>query len=217
MFFVQTNKLKSVLYAAALIVSAVSVQAGDWTQYRGPNFDGSSSEKLEIHAWPSGGIKAVWRTPTRLGFASFAVAKGRAFTIVMEEVDGVNREVCLSLDGNTGKKLWSQVLNIAKYDGGGNSGAKDNKGGDGPRTTPSSDGDRVYILDGRLTLHCLDAQNGSNLWTVNLVKKHKAKSIRWQNAAAPILDGDLVFVCGGGEKQSLLAINKLSGETVWSG
>ena len=125
MFFVQTNKLKSVLSAAALIVSAVSVQAGDWTQYRGPNFDGSSSEKLEIPAWPSGGIKAVWRTPTRLGFASFAVAKGRAFTIVMEEVDGVNREVCLSLDGNTGKKLWSKVLNVAKYDGGGNSGVKE--------------------------------------------------------------------------------------------
>ncbi len=123
MFFGQTNTLKSVLYAAALIISAVSVQAGDWTQYRGPNFDGSSSEKLKITAWPRGGIKVVWRTPTRLGFASFAVAKRRAFTIVMEEIDGVNREVCLALDVNTGKKLWSQVLNIAKYDGGGNSGA----------------------------------------------------------------------------------------------
>ena len=134
----------------------------------------------------------------------------------MEEVDGVDREVCLALDGDTGKKLWSQVLTIAKYDGGGNSGARNNKGGDGPRSTPSSDGDRVYILDGRLTLHSLDAKNGSNLWTVNLVKKHKAKSIRWQNAAAPIIDGDLVFVCGGGEDQSLLAINKLSGDTVWS-
>jgi len=124
MFFGQKNTFKSVLYAAAFIVSAVRVQAGDWTQYRGPNFDGSSSEKLKIPAWPHSGIKAVWRTSTRLGFSSFAVAKGRAFTIVMEEVDGVNREVCLSLDGNTGKKLWSQVLNIAKYDGGGNSGTK---------------------------------------------------------------------------------------------
>ena len=107
-------------------------------------------------------------------------------------------------------------MNIAKYDGGGNSGARNNKGGDGPRSTPSSDGDRVYILDGRLTLHCLDAENGGNLWAVNLVRKHKAKSIRWQNAAAPIIDGDFVFVCGGGKNQSLLAINKLSGDTVWS-
>ena len=217
MFFGRTYRIKLVLIAAALIINAVSVQAADWAQYRGPNFDGSSSEKLKIPAWPSGAIKVVWKIPTQLGFASFAVAKGRAFTIVMEEIDDVNREVCLALDINTGIKLWSQVLNIAKYDGGGNSGAKDNNGGDGPRTTPSSDGDRVYILDGRLTLHCLDSKKGSNLWTVNIAKKHKAKLIRWQNATAPIIDGDLIFVCGGGEKQSLLAINKHSGATVWSG
>jgi len=217
MFFGRTYRIKLVLIAAALIINAVSVQAADWTQYRGPNFDGSSSEKLKIPAWPSGAIKVVWKIPTQLGFASFAVAKGRAFTIVMEEIDDVNREVCLALDINTGKKLWSQALNIAKYDGGGNSGAKENSGGDGPRTTPSSDGDRVYILDGRLKLHCLDSKNGSNLWTVNISKKHNAKLIRWQNATAPIIDGDLIFVCGGGEKQSLLAINKHSGATVWSG
>ena len=217
MFFGRTYRIKLVLIAAALIINAVSVQAADWTQYRGPNFDGSSSEKLKIPAWPSGAIKVVWKIPTQLGFASFAVAKGRAFTIVMEEIDDVNREVCLALDINTGKKLWSRALNIAKYDGGGNSGAKDNNGGDGPRTTPSSDGDRVYILDGRLKLHCLDSKNGSNLWAVNIAKKHNAKLIRWQNAAAPIIDGDLIFVCGGGEKQSLLAINKHSGATVWSG
>ena len=64
------------------------------------------------------------------------MAKGRALTIVMEEVDGVDHEVCLALDGDTGKKLWSQVLNIAKYDGGGNSGARNNKGGDGPGQLP---------------------------------------------------------------------------------
>ena len=184
----QKKTLQNGFIAFALTIGATITQGGDWTQYRGPNFDGSSSEKLNIPAWPSVGVKAVWKEPTRLGFASFAVAKGRAFTIVMEEVDGVDREFCLALDGDTGKKLWSQVLNIAKYDGGGNSGARNNKGGDGPRTTPSSDGDRVYILDGRLTLHCLDAKNGGNLWAVNLVRKHKAKSIRWQNAAAPIID-----------------------------
>ena len=61
----------------------------------------------------------------------------------------------------------------------------------------TTDGDHVYILDGRLTLHCLDAKTGNNLWIVNLVKKHKAKLIRWQNAAAPIIDNDLIFVCGG--------------------
>ena len=118
----QNKTLQTGIIAITLSITATTLSAGDWTQYRGPNFDGSASEKLNIADWPSDGIKAVWKAPTRLGFASFAVAKGRAFTIVMEEVDGVDREVCLALDADTGKKQWSQVLNIAKYDGGGNSG-----------------------------------------------------------------------------------------------
>ena len=208
---------KTGFFIAAFIITSAQVHSIDWTQYRGPNCDGSSSEKLVVSAWPSEGIRQVWKTPTKHGFASFAVAKGRAFTVVMEEVDDVNREVCLALNTETGLKIWSQILNIAKYDGGGNSGAKGNKGGDGPRSTPSTDGDRVYILDSRLKLHCYHAKDGKEYWERDLVKEHKAKVIRWQNAAAPIIDGELIFVCGGGEDQSLLAINKLSGATVWMG
>ena len=213
----QKQILRITLLISAITTNNINSYAGDWTQYRGPNFDGSSSEKLTISSWPQTEIEPLWKAPTRLGFSSLAVANSRVFTIVMENVDGVEREVCLALNHDTGIKLWSKILNIAKYDGGGNSGAKNNKGGDGPRTTPSSDGDLVFILDGRLTLHCLDAKNGDKKWTVNLVKKHNAQTIRWQNAATPIIDGDLIFVCGGGEKQSLLAINKTTGETVWSG
>ena len=202
---------------AALIITSPQVFSIDWTQYRGPNCDGSSSEKLVVSDWPSGGIRQVWKTPTEHGFASFAVAKGRAFTVVMEEVDGVNREACLALNTETGLKAWSRILNVAKYDGGGNSGDKGNKGGDGPRSTPSTDGDRVYILDSRLKLHCYLTKDGEEFWTRDLAKEHKAKVIRWQNAAAPIIDGELIYICGGGEDQSLLAINKLSGTTVWMG
>lgn len=212
----QKQILRITLLISVIAINSINSHAGDWNQYRGPNFDGSSSEKFSINSWPESEIKPIWKTPTRLGFSSISVANSRVFTIVMENIDGVEREACLALDHNTGKKLWSKILNIAKYDGGGNSGAKNNKGGDGPRTTPSSDGKLVFILDGRLTLHCLDAKNGDKKWTVNLVKKHNAQAIRWQNAATPIIDGNLIFVCGGGEEESLLAFNKITGETVWS-
>jgi len=213
----QKQILRFTFFISAIATISINLNAGDWTQYRGPNFNGSSSEKLTISGWPKTEIKPTWKSPTRLGFSSLAVANSRVFTIVMQKIDEVEREVCLALDHDTGKKLWSRTLNIAKYDGGGNSGAKNNKGGDGPRTTPSSDGELVFILDGRLTLHCLNAKNGNKEWAVDLVKKHDAKPIRWQNAATPIIDGDLIFICGGGEKQSLLAINKNTGKTMWSG
>ena len=213
----QKNHFKASLCLAAIIAAVPDSQPADWTQYRGPTHDGSSPEKLTVSAWPSRGVKQVWKSPTPHGFSSFAVAGGRAFTIVMEEVDGVNREACLALNAETGIKTWSQILNVAKYDGGGNSGAKNNKGGDGPRSTPSTDGDRVYIYDGRMKLHCYDAKNGKSVWTRDLVSEHGGKAIRWQNATTPIIDGELIFICGGGEDQSLLAINKLSGMTVWKG
>ena len=196
----QKQILRFTFFISAIATISINLNAGDWTQYRGPNFNGSSSEKLTISGWPKTEIKPTWKSPTRLGFSSLAVANSRVFTIVMQKIDEVEREVCLALDHDTGKKLWSRTLNIAKYDGGGNSGAKNNKGGDGPRTTPSSDGELVFILDGRLTLHCLNAKNGNKEWAVDLVKKHDAKPIRWQNAATPIIDGDLIFICGGGEK-----------------
>ena len=212
----QKNIIRTTLLITGITAGNITFQAGDWTQYRGPNFDGSSMEKLQINTWPKGEIKPIWKTPTRLGFSSIAVAKSRVFTIVMENIEGVERETCLAIDSKTGREIWSKTLNIAKYDGGGNSGTKNNKGGDGPRTTPSSDGDNVFILDGRLTLHCLDAKNGKAKWNVNLIKKHNAQPIRWQNAATPIIDGDMLFICGGGKNQSLLGINKNTGETIWS-
>jgi outer membrane protein assembly factor BamB len=213
----QIKQFKVILCLSAIITVSPQTRTAEWTQYRGPNHNGTSMEKLTVAAWPDDGIRQVWKTKTPHGFASFSVTAGRAFTVVMEKVDDVNREVCLALDAQTGSIIWSQILNIAKYDGGANSGAKNNKGGDGPRSTPSSDEERVYVYDARMKVHCFGAVDGKTVWTRDLVKEHGANAIRWQNATSPIVDRDLLFVCGGGENESLIAINKRSGATAWKG
>src|SRR5579871_4230575 len=118
---------------ATLVVCAFSHPAcgEDWTQYRGPNHDGTSSEKI-LKAWPANGPRVVWKTPLKDGFSSFAVGGGKAFTLVKRSVDGADQEVCVALDAASGKQIWAVPLGIAKYDGGGDSGAADNRGGDGP-------------------------------------------------------------------------------------
>jgi outer membrane protein assembly factor BamB len=145
------------------------------------------------------------------------VSGGRAYTLVKRELDGAQREVCVALDAASGKEVWAAPLAVAKYDGGGDSGTPDNKGGDGPRSTPSVDGDRVYVLDARLTLACFEAATGRPVWTRDLAKDHGAKNITWQNAASPLIDGSLVFVAGGGPGEALLGIDKRDGRTVWKG
>src|SRR6266702_2398474 len=148
-----------------LLAGLIWSQAADWPEYRGSNHDGTSPERGLLKQWPAGGPRQLWKTPLTDGFSSFTVSGGKAFTLVQRIIDGVNREVCLALDADTGKELWAYTLGLAKYDNGGNDG--------GPG--------------------------------------------HWQSAASPVINGDLIFVVGGGAGQALLGINKRDGRIVWKG
>lgn len=202
--------------AAVVIVAASVATAADWPQYRGPNANGTTTETVQ-KTWPATGPRQIWKTPVNAGFSSFAVGGGKAFTLVTREVDNVKNETCIALDAETGKELWAAPLGYVKYDGGGDDGAPHNRGGDGPRSTPTVDGNRVYVLTAPLVLFCLDAKDGSVVWKKDLVKEHAAKNIRWQNAASPLLDGDSIFVCAGGPEQALLCFDKATGAVRWKG
>jgi outer membrane protein assembly factor BamB len=73
------------------------------------------------------------------------------------------------------------------------------------------------VLTQDLILHCLDGQTGKAVWTKDLVKDHAGRNIPWKSAASPVIDGDLVFLGGGGPGQSLLAVHKKTGQVVWKG
>lgn len=211
--------MKNKFVAGILAVCAVSLtlpaQGAEWLQYRGPTFDGKTTEKI-AKQWPAEGPKQVWKTPLNAGFSSITVKDGRAFTQIVREVEGVKREVCVGLDANTGKELWATPVDMPIYGhDGGNAGTDDNSGGDGPRSTPSIDGDKVYVLSSRLQLFCLEAASGQEVWKKDLTKEYAAKAISWQNAASPVIEGDLIFICGGGEGQSLLGLNKKDGTAKW--
>ncbi len=207
-------KLKSAALAAG-ILTITSAGADDWPQYRGPNHDGKSGEKI-LKQWPQNGPRLVWKTPTPNGFSSFAVAGGKVFTIMGRDVEGALREVLVAFDAETGKEDWAQSIGVALYGhDGGNQGKTDNKGGDGPRSTPTVDGGRVYAMNADLVLHCLDAGKGTQIWSKDLIKDHDGKNITWKNAASPLIDGNLLFVGGGGVGQAFLGIDKTDGRVVW--
>jgi outer membrane protein assembly factor BamB len=195
------------------VLCGFATHAADWPQYRGLNHDGKSSESIE--PWGRQGPQVAWKVPTPTGFSSFSVSQGRAFTLVQRDLGGASREVCLALDARTGQRLWEQPVGVAKYDGGGDSGTSNNKGGDGPRSTPSVDGEAVYVLSAQLYLACLDAATGEERWSRDIIREFEGRNINWQSAASPLIDGDLIFVAGGGPDQSLLAFNKTTGEVVW--
>jgi len=206
---------KTTFAFATSLAAALTVHAADWPQYRGPNLDGSTTEKIATK-WPAGGPKALWKVPAPSGFSSFTVAGGKAFTQVTRNVGGVDREVAIALDANTGKEAWAFPVGGTAYGhSGGNAGAPGNDGGDGPRSTPTIVAGKVYVLSSDLSLYCLDANSGRQVWTHDLMKAFAGRNITWKNAASPVVDGNLVFVAGGGAGQSLLAFNKDTGAVVW--
>jgi len=196
-----------------LIVGCSCGLANEWPQYRGGSGDGISAER--ISGWPAGGPKQLWLSKTPAGFSSFSVAEGKVFTVVSRDIDGTLSEVCVGLDANSGKELWAFPTGPAKYRGGGDSGAEGNTGGDGPRSTPTVSAHRVYVYSAHLALYCLDADTGKEVWKKDITADFSGHNIDWESAMSPVIDGELVYIAGGGSGQAMLAFKKATGEVAW--
>jgi outer membrane protein assembly factor BamB len=197
-----------------LALATAASAATDWATFRGPAGNGIVPA-LPDAKWS---LKEVWKSPTNLGYSSFAVASGKAYTLVTGETDGNTGEMLTCLDEKTGKTLWSKPLSvIAKYDGGGDAGAPDNKGGDGSRSTPVIDSGKVYVIDSMLGVFCFDAASGDKVWSHDVMKENAGVQIKWHNAASPLIDGDVLMLAGGGAGQALIGLDKNTGKVLWKG
>ena len=199
----------------SLLGGSAAVHAQDWTQYRGSEGDGRSSGTFAAPDWTNG-PNVVWKKSTPLGFSSFVIADGTAYTLIGAAGSGQTpKEICVAMDANTGARRWARTLGEVKYHGGGGAGARGNKGGDGPRSTPVVSDGHVYIYDAKMNLYCLAASDGSVVWKRDVQNEYSGNNIRWQNAVSPVVDGDAVFVAGGGQGQSMLAFDKKNGSLLW--
>src|SRR6266404_3677653 len=183
-------------------------KAGDWPQYRGPNHDGSSADRI-TREWSGMVTNPVWLMPVTNALCSFAVSGGRAFTQVRRTIDGSDKEVCVALNTADGNELWATAVeNNTSYTGGVGY-------DDGPRTTPAVAGDSVYVLSSYLNLCRLNLTNGAVIWSTNLLTGYGGSMINYQNAASPLLDNGLLYLnanCGAG---SILALRTSDGSPAW--
>lgn len=183
---------------AALWLTAGVAVATDWTQFQGPNMDGTTPDPIALQ-WDTNSPNFVaWSNASLTnGFSSFAVSKGRAFTQISR--GSPRLEYCVAVDAATGANLWSVPIDTAPWNptstsAGGDGRAPCNRG-DGPRSTPAVLEDRVYALSGQnLHLVCCSVTNGSIIWSNNLATEFGATTISWENGASPRLDGSLIFV-----------------------
>src|SRR2546426_934571 len=173
-----------------------------WTNFRGPNRDGRYDEMEVLTKWPAQGLSLIWKEPVGVGYASFTIADGRAYTIEQRR----RQEVVAAYDVNTGRELWIQGWNAEYSD----------TTGDGPRTTPTWDAGRLYALGATGELRCLDAKTGAVIWGKNILSDNQAENLSWAMAASPLIVDDKVIVLPGGPSgKSVAAYNKMTGAPVW--
>lgn len=185
-----------------LVLCAIPLLAADWPQWRGPNRDGISPETGLMKQWPQGGPKLVWKVAgLGEGYSSFSVSGGRLFT--QGQRAGV--QYVMAFDVASGKKQW-EVANGQAYE---------ERRGNGPRGTPTVDGERVYALAADGSLVCLEAATGKKLWGFNIVSRYGGEVPHWGISESPLVDGARLIVQPGGSGASIVALDKLSGKEVW--
>lgn len=177
--------------------------AGDWPGFRGPNRDGISTETGILKSWPASGPRECWRREIGDGFAGIAAVGGKLFTLYGVGDD----EYLAAFDAGTGKEIWKTLVGPKFHD----------DYGDGPRSTPTVDGDMVYVLGSHGKLLAAGASDGKQVWAVQLHDRFGSRTDNRGFASSPLVDGDLVITdAGGGKGKAYAALNKTTGATVWT-
>lgn len=174
-------------------------EAADWPNYRGPNYNGISSETGWLAAWHKNGPKVLWRHSIGTGFASMAVSNGKVYA--MGNID--DKDFLYCLDAATGKEIWKKSYPCPLYN-------KSHEGG--PCATPTIDGDAVYTFSKNGDAIRFNAATGEIVWHKNLNKELGLKHPRWHFAGSPFIAGELVIYNAGTYGT---ALKKADGTPAW--
>jgi outer membrane protein assembly factor BamB len=174
----------------------------NWFQFRGPNRNGKSAETGLLKKWPEGGPELLWSVEDKLGigFSSVTVVDGLIYTTGMVD----SRGILFAFDLN-GKDAWERDYGPEW------TGARK-----GTRTTPTFEDGRLYVTSGYAKVVCLDAKKGKIIWEIEAGEKFGSQKIKWGISEAPLIVDDKVICTPGGPDATMVALNKNTGETVWT-
>jgi len=179
------------------VVPFAAAQAADWPQWRGPQRNGISSEKVSA-PWPAEGPKILWRASLGTGFSSVSIRNARVYSMG----NANEQDTIWCLDARSGKLAWKHsypaALGPQYYEG-------------GPGATPTIDDGRVYTIGKWGRVFCLDAVRGTVLWERDLAQSG-VKSNRWGFAGSPLIWHELVILNAG---ETGTALDRQTGRIAW--
>ena len=192
------NRIVQLMIGISLMTG---VNGQDPTGWRGPLRNGTYPESGLMKEWPSEGPEISW-TYQDLGQGHSSAAVSGEFLYITGMLDRTGYLFKFDLMGGlVYKKPYGPEFAESYY---------------GTRGTPVIAGDRVYLLSGAGNLVCLSAASGEILWNKQLFKEFDGRNIQWGVNETPVVDGNIIYVTPGGRRNNVVALNRLSGELVWS-
>ena len=193
-------------YVAVVLTSlavAGTVMAADSPQFRGPNRDGKFLDTSLLESWPGGGPTVAW-TATGLGrgYSSVSVVGD---TIYVAGMLGTNEGYIFMLD------LDGTELDRFPYGE-----ETQDSNAPGARSTPTIEGDQLYIMSGLGVVRCFQISTRTELWAVDTRSVFGGAAISWDIAESLLIDGDNLICTPGGPNASVVALDKMDGSTVWT-
>ena len=171
------------------------------TRWMGPNGNGIYPETGLLKEWPPEGPEILWTyEDLGIGFSSAVFQNG--FIYITGMIDSTGYLYKLNLKG--------EQIYQAAY------GSEWTGSTPGTRGSPTVMKDKIYHVSGNGKVSCFNEQDGSVMWSKELFKDFGGKNITWGINETPVIDGDLIFLTPGGAIHNVIALNRHTGELVWS-
>lgn len=192
---------RAVTFATILIFTSVNLFAQSPTRWRGPNGNGVYNETGLLKEWPASGPDIIWSYEgLGEGHSSPAFANNTIYLTGMENQTGYVYALTTA-----GQLKWKKAY-----------GAEFLESYPGARSTPVVAGDLLYSYSGHGVLTCMDADNGNIKWQKSAFDDFDGENIRWGVTETVVVDGDKVYFTPGGKKDNVVALNRFTGDHIWS-
>jgi outer membrane protein assembly factor BamB len=189
-------------HLAALSALLALALPPDWPAFRGPQGDNSYDGPPLGTSWDESGPPVAWRVDIGPGFAGVAVRD----------------EVVYLLDRYTGEADMLRTFALEGGTEGWEFGypAPGRLSFAGSRNVPSVTDEHVYTVGGFGQVHCVLRASGEPVWSLEQEDRFGAERPFFGWCQAPLLFEDLLILAPLGREVGVAAVNRFTGETVWT-
>ena len=193
---------KCFLLIVAILLPMILLNAQSNSQWRGDGRDGVYNETGLLKVWPEAGPQLLWSFEgLGDGYASVAIANGKIYVTGKPGDD----DLVLFVFDLTGKKITEKVI-----------GKEWNTRFPGSRCSVLVHEGKLYIGNSLGQLFCLDEVTLNEIWKKDGLKDFDGENIMFGMTENPLIVGDKIFMTPGGKKNNMVALNKNTGDLIWS-